>query len=64
MNFLKKTLGKEEPKKEEKSKAPNTTLPLRKNKQIWSNVDEMLESVNLGRFSVLIRKSNPRPLRR
>jgi len=43
MNFLKKTLGKDEPRKDEKSnKQPNSTLQLRKNKQIWSNVDELI----------------------
>ena len=45
MNFLKKTLGRDEPKKDDKgSKQPNTTLPLRKNKQIWSNIDELIEN--------------------
>lgn len=41
MNILKKTLGREDVRKEEKVKSPvpNTTAPLRKNKQMWKNID-------------------------
>jgi hypothetical protein len=64
MNFLKKTLGRDEPKKDDKgSKQPNTTLPLRKNKQIWSNIDELIENVRQVLFSAPTKRQSWRALK-